>query len=89
MFVIFCVDLSRPHKHFEHGTPIDSLLRRGNNAKGLAGKKSKLFYEFVRIINCLMSMGVQVAFLLENVAMRFPHGRMAGLGLACCGISVG
>lgn len=51
------------------GSPCQDLSgRRGANRKGLVGKKSKLFYEFVRIASTLMSLGVKVAFLLENVA---------------------
>jgi len=51
------------------GSPCQDLSRRrGANARGLAGKKSKLFFEFVRVVNTLIDLGVEVAFLLENVA---------------------
>eukprot|EP00928_Gymnodinium_smaydae_P000914 TRINITY_DN10334_c0_g2_i1.p1 TRINITY_DN10334_c0_g2~~TRINITY_DN10334_c0_g2_i1.p1 ORF type:complete len:425 (-),score=98.73 TRINITY_DN10334_c0_g2_i1:42-1316(-) len=51
------------------GSPCQDLsCRRGPKRRGLEGKKSKLFYEFVRVINSLLALGVQVAFLLENVA---------------------
>lgn len=51
------------------GSPCQDLsIRRGSNAKGLVGKKSKLFFEFVRIVNTVMGLGVQVVFILENVA---------------------
>jgi len=51
------------------GSPCQDLSRRrGPMAKGLAGKKSKMFFEFVRVVSMLMSLEVKVVFLLENVA---------------------
>eukprot|EP00927_Polykrikos_kofoidii_P087062 TRINITY_DN9945_c0_g1_i2.p1 TRINITY_DN9945_c0_g1~~TRINITY_DN9945_c0_g1_i2.p1 ORF type:complete len:515 (-),score=90.56 TRINITY_DN9945_c0_g1_i2:67-1611(-) len=51
------------------GSPCQDLSRRrGPNRRGLSGKKSKLFFEFLRIVSMLKSAGVKTGFLLENVA---------------------
>lgn len=67
------------------GSPCQDLsVRRGNNRKGLLGKKSKLFFEFARVVSMLMSLGVTVAFLLENVASMSDDQRDAIT--ACLGV---
>jgi len=60
------------------GSPCQDLsIRRGQNRRGLAGKKSKLFFEFVRVVSTLRSLGVEVVFLLENVSSMSDEDRDA------------
>lgn len=52
------------------GSPCQNLSR-GGNGKGLEGKESKLFFEFVRILNWIKEKNnSKVLFLLENVEMK-------------------
>lgn len=52
------------------GSPCQNLSR-GGNGKGLKGEESKLFFEFVRILNWIKeNNNSKVLFLLENVEMK-------------------
>lgn len=52
------------------GSPCQNLSRSGNN-KGLKGDESKLFFEFVRILNWIKeNNNPNVQFLQENVEMK-------------------
>lgn len=52
------------------GSPCQNLSRAGNG-KGLKGNESKLFFEYVRILNWLkQNNNPDIKFLLENVEMK-------------------
>ena len=52
------------------GSPCQNLSRAGNG-KGLKGDESKLFFEYVRILNLLkQNNNPHIKFLLENVDMK-------------------
>lgn len=52
------------------GSPCQNLSRAGNG-KGLKGDESKLFFEYVRILNWLkQNNNPHIKFLLENVEMK-------------------
>jgi len=49
------------------GTPCQDLSIANNNATGLSGEKSSLFYSFVDILNYVRKINPEIKFLLENV----------------------
>ena len=69
------------------GSPCQDLAGGGGarpKCMGLVGKRSKLFFEYVRVVSTLIRLGAQVAFLLENVASMSDENRdvmTAALGI--------
>merc|ERR1719329_1001949 len=61
------------------GSPCQDLSqRRGGQRKGLDGKKSKLFFEYVRVLSVILKRkDVRCAFVLENVASMHAEDRDA------------
>lgn len=55
---------------FIGGSPCQNFSRANSERKGLSGIKSKLFYEFVRILDEVKKVNPDVKFLLENVVMK-------------------
>jgi len=51
------------------GSPCQDFSRAHSERKGLAGEKSSLFFEYVRILNELKALNPDLLFLLENVIM--------------------
>lgn len=52
------------------GSPCQDFSRLKVEGKGLLGEKSKLFYEYLRILQELKNINPDVKFLLENVRMK-------------------
>lgn len=52
------------------GSPCQDLSNANKSGKGLDGDKSKLFYEYVRILKEIRLNNPDVLFLLENVKMK-------------------
>jgi hypothetical protein len=51
------------------GSPCQDFSRANSTRDGLQGQKSKLFFEYVRILNEIRIKNPNVKFLLENVVM--------------------
>lgn len=51
------------------GSPCQDFSRANSTRDGLEGNKSKLFFEYVRILNEIRIKNPNVKFLLENVVM--------------------
>jgi DNA (cytosine-5)-methyltransferase 3A len=51
------------------GSPCQDFSQANMNRDGLSGEKSKLFFEYLRILNEVRDINPDVKFLLENVVM--------------------
>jgi len=52
------------------GSPCQDLSNAKTGGMGLIGEKSKLFFEYVRVLNEIRKVNPDVKFLLENVKMK-------------------
>ena len=67
------------------GSPCKGLSSSNRAGQGLANKHSKLFFDFVRIIEeCQAVLNLQVEFIFENVASTKPHDRQIMSQLLGC-----